>query len=813
MSLGDVAISLIRAVLVKPADFTGFSDGASLNKPMTRNESAFLCAAHRAPEWIWEWCPVLISDNGVVMFLAYLPALFLAFSGLAVGYILWYRDSRHDDFTRQKLISQNMEMKQALTAAKTSYGALDERFTRQRGQLGVLQQLCDDWSASREQAEKERAELDVQLTERTRQIEEMSRELQTTREKSIKLEDSVHSLTQTQLEKISSIESLWSQKTSVAETALAQNQAEVKSLAGDRDRQLKKLHKAESRIAELESEIRSNADTLMSAKEQTSLETALKHSQELLKKSEGQCAAERSEKDSLREQLEAAKSHSAGLQQQIESLHLSNADMETYKQKAEALVLSLSNANGQLDKVLSQRDSALDSYSGLQTTANGLQARLENQEASIHRLRKCQDDALENLKHELKVRSQMEAKYDSRLKELREKLDQQTAAHQKQLAEARDTSGKLKQDFDTEVEMLHEVAEKEVLDLKTQLDEASKTIAGFKANQDQESQKLKEFEGLSLQLAQRETQLNELSMSLQSSSTDYQQQVVKLDTQREQLAIDLEAARQQLKSQLKQDSETIGLLQGERNDLREEVERLHEKIADLQQALVKSERSHQQIAEDNGLLEQTKQRAASLEKELIRKETALKHLLAESNELARLRDDHAGSLRRQAELQARLDSMMANHLTDQTLREQVREQVNTIADLRNEIAGLRDDSRSEPDPAVISFTQAIKQRNESTFDPDYGGRVRRDSARGIVFTEAPESRDDLKRISGIATVLESRLNDFGIYTFKQIIQWKPGEIEEFSRLLAFRDRIERDDWQGQARYFYAQKQADVAPAA
>lgn len=749
------------------------------------------------------------------MFLAYLPALFLAFSGLAVGYILWYRDSRQDDFTRQKLISQNMEMKQALTTAKTSYGALDERFTRQRGQLGVLQQLCDDWSASREQAEKERVQVEVQLTERTRQIEEMSGELQEARQKSIKLEDSVHSLTQTQLEKLSSIESQWSQKTSVVETSLVQNQAEVKSLSEDRDRQLKKLHKAESRIAELESEIRSNASTLKSksVKEQTSLGTALKHTKELLIKSEGQCAAERSEKDSLREQLEAAKANSANLQQQIDSLHLGHADMETYKQKAEALVLSLSNANGQLDKVLSQRDSALDSCSGLQVTANGLQARLENQEASIHRLRKCQDDALENLKHELKVRSQMEAKYDSRLNGLREKLEKQNAEHQKQLAEAQVTSGKLKQDFDTEVEMLHEVAEKEVLDLKKQLDEAGRTIAGFKANQNQESQRLKEFEGLSLQLAQRETQLNELSMSLQSSSTDYQQQVVKLDTQREQLAIDLEAARQQLKAQLKQDSETIGLLQGERNDLREEVQRLHEKIADLQEALVKSERSHQQIADDNGLLEQTKTRAARLEKDLIRKETALKHLLAESNELARLRDEHASSLRRQAELQARLDSMMAKHLTDQTLREQIRDQENTIENLRNELVGFQDNNANDPDPAVISFTQAIKQRNESTFDPDYGGRVRRDSARGIVFTEAPESRDDLKRISGIATVLEGRLNEFGIYTFKQIMQWKPGEIEEFSRLLAFRDRIERDDWQGQARFFYSQKQAGAAPAA
>jgi len=361
--------------------------------------------------------------------------------------------------------------------------------------------------------------------------------------------------------------------------------------------------------------------------------------------------------------------------------------------------------------------------------------------------------------------------------------------------------------------MLHEVAEKEVLDLKKQLDTANVTITNLKAKQSQEGKKLQELAGISQQLAQRETQLNELSMSLQSSSADYQQQVVKLDTQREQLAIDLKAARQQLQTQLKQDSETIGLLQGERKDLREEVERLHEKIADLQQALVKSERSHQQIAEDNGLLEQTKARAARLEKDLIRKETALKHLLAESNELARLRDEHASSLRRQAELQARLDSIMANHLTDKALKEQIRDQENTIESLRQEIARLPEDNPNEPDPAVISFTQAIKQRNESTFDPDYGGRVRHDAARGIVFTEAPETRDDLKRISGIATVLEGRLNEFGIYTFKQIMQWKPEEIEEISRLLAFRDRIERDDWQGQARLFHQQKQISAAPAA
>jgi len=51
-----------------------------------------------------------------------------------------------------------------------------------------------------------------------------------------------------------------------------------------------------------------------------------------------------------------------------------------------------------------------------------------------------------------------------------------------------------------------------------------------------------------------------------------------------------------------------------------------------------------------------------------------------------------------------------------------------------------------------------------------------------------------------------------VYTFKQIIQWTPEEVEEFSRLLSFRDRIERDDWQGQARFFYSQKRAEVAAA-
>ena len=104
----------------------------------------------------------------------------------------------------------------------------------------------------------------------------------------------------------------------------------------------------------------------------------------------------------------------------------------------------------------------------------------------------------------------------------------------------------------------------------------------------------------------------------------------------------------------------------------------------------------------------------------------------------------------------------------------------------------------------------MRQREATYYDQEYGGHTSQHAVRGLVYTEVPESKDDLKLISGIAEVLEARLNDYGIYTFRQIKDWKAEAIEEFSRLLAFRDRIERDEWLAQARHLYQRKQRTVA---
>ena len=64
--------------------------------------------------------------------------------------------------------------------------------------------------------------------------------------------------------------------------------------------------------------------------------------------------------------------------------------------------------------------------------------------------------------------------------------------------------------------------------------------------------------------------------------------------------------------------------------------------------------------------------------------------------------------------------------------------------------------------------------------------------------ERPEAPDDLKAISGVGPKLEKVLNDLGIWTYAQIAALEREEIAWIDDYLAFKGRIERDDWLAQA---------------
>jgi predicted flap endonuclease-1-like 5' DNA nuclease len=61
--------------------------------------------------------------------------------------------------------------------------------------------------------------------------------------------------------------------------------------------------------------------------------------------------------------------------------------------------------------------------------------------------------------------------------------------------------------------------------------------------------------------------------------------------------------------------------------------------------------------------------------------------------------------------------------------------------------------------------------------------------------------DNLTRIRGIGHRNEELLNSLGIFHFGQIASWTPGEVRWIGQYLAFPERIERDDWVGQAMIF------------
>ncbi|MCX6216031.1 hypothetical protein [Spirosoma sp.] len=59
--------------------------------------------------------------------------------------------------------------------------------------------------------------------------------------------------------------------------------------------------------------------------------------------------------------------------------------------------------------------------------------------------------------------------------------------------------------------------------------------------------------------------------------------------------------------------------------------------------------------------------------------------------------------------------------------------------------------------------------------------------------------DNLKVIVGIGPYLEKKLNAIGIYTFRQIANFAPEDIEQVNDIIEFfPGRIERDNWVGQA---------------
>ena len=98
--------------------------------------------------------------------------------------------------------------------------------------------------------------------------------------------------------------------------------------------------------------------------------------------------------------------------------------------------------------------------------------------------------------------------------------------------------------------------------------------------------------------------------------------------------------------------------------------------------------------------------------------------------------------------------------------------------------------------SIIAPTTAVKT-TEAAAPPSV--IPENDPALGIIFKESPADPDDLTRVQGISPALQNRLQELGVYKLQQIAAWNHTQVREYSRRLAFKDRIERERWVEQAR--------------
>ncbi len=109
---------------------------------------------------------------------------------------------------------------------------------------------------------------------------------------------------------------------------------------------------------------------------------------------------------------------------------------------------------------------------------------------------------------------------------------------------------------------------------------------------------------------------------------------------------------------------------------------------------------------------------------------------------------------------------------------------------------LRTELASERAKEAVLRSELDESREKAKADPQESKPTKGHSR----FTPSSwQTRDDLTKISGIGPKIQKKLNELGIYSYRQIAEFTPEEIEQVAASLkVFRGRIGRDNWIGQA---------------
>ncbi len=198
-----------------------------------------------------------------------------------------------------------------------------------------------------------------------------------------------------------------------------------------------------------------------------------------------------------------------------------------------------------------------------------------------------------------------------------------------------------------------------------------------------------------------------------------------------------------------------------------------------------------QIETLNGQVLSLESRATERE-ELI--ETAASNAIADVD-LSQVQNNYDNANLRLAAIEEKLARMETENIT-------LKSEISSMKD-SSTIAFLDEDPEGEDEELVIEDVNEAAEIGE-ILDPEERSNVARQKLKAafgdrISIASAGE-KDDLKKINGIGPFIEQKLNDIGIYTYKQIGQFDGDLVEQITDAIQFfPGRIDRDDWVGQAK--------------
>ena len=729
-----------------------------------------------------------------------LTGLSLVFAGILIGYYLWFRDRTEQLDLCEQLTADNESLAARLSAKTNGVAELEDQVERVGARNEQLQQLCDDLMSSREKADSHSRDLETELYDARHKLDQSREQLTAECRLRAKSEESLHLAKQQYLDSVVGMEKEWKHKVADSHSIISRHESEVSRLASLFETTAEKLHMSTANVAELKSELNAQREMLDVAKnnavglekEYVSLESSMRSQIEVLNEARGQTAAAQSARKLAESALEESRDEVTALQLEIRKLQKLNSVVSSLESQNSSLDESLSNERERIIVLNNERDTLLARCQELDDSLIGVNKRSENQQQTIRDLRTKVQELETNQVDSLR-----------KVEELTSRLHNSeagSAEHMQAIESLRSELTSVDTERNTNWEML-ESLRAEFVQIETarfELEEKNSSLLS----------QIEFFGGERSELVQTVETLRRDITQMESSRVELQETVVTLRSEMESLETLRDEQTRKIEALLEQ-IEVAGTgraeLQSTLDSMRSEKENLEFSRRELQRTIemLRTKLKENELGESELRTEcvTLTQRIADLEKLRLSDESSLKHISEENAHLmlkvADLEsDDAAESIAREAT--ARLNSVVKQR---DNAMEQIQLLTSEISELRSQLEELRERQEEIAFPRL----HASEEDSVSRFTREYGGAARVDDIKGLVFTEAPNTRDDLKRIYGVAQVLEKKLNDCGIYTFKQIVEWNDRAIEEFSELLIFKDRIHRDNWQTQAQRLHEEK--------